>query len=180
MEERIALDKATRKALAAESRVRILKLLDQKSRTQSDIAHDMRMSMPTIGEHLKSLVDAGLISREETTRKWKYYFVTQKTRLLLHPHTGTIWFVLGLFLFSAAAMVMSAIKFFTPLPFPAQMAVVAEAETRVLSGDVLVAGPSPLWLIVFGIATAILLIALITILYRHGWLGSSLSNKKNI
>lgn len=176
MEERLALDKATRKALAAESRVRILKLLDKKSRTQSDIAHDMRMSLPTIGEHLKSLVNAGLITREETTRKWKYYYVTPKTRMLLHPHTGTIWFVLGLFLFSAAATIINAIKFVTPVASMKMAAVEAEA----MAVPAAVAAPDASWFVFFGVMTAVFLVTLITILYRHGWLGSSLSNQKNI
>jgi len=189
--ERVPLDQPTLKALAGETRVRILKLLDKKQLTQSDLAAELRMSLPTVAEHLRGLATAELIEREETTRKWKYYSLTQKARLLLHPNTTTIWFVLGLFLFSAAATVFSAIQFFTPLAgfggvMEARMAAqpealavpaMAEAAPVLATTAAASAAPSPLWLVVFGAATLILLILLIAQLKKHGWLGKSLTNK---
>ena len=193
--ERIGLDQPTLKALAGETRVRILKLLDKKALTQSDIASEMKMSLPTVGEHLKALVDADLVEREETTRKWKYYSLTQKSRMLLHPNTTTIWFILGMFLFSAAATVISAIKYFTvpelafgaaaPRLMAAKEAVAAEAAPMLAAPTAdqaagAVAAASPVWLVSFGIATIILLVLLIVLLKKYGWLGKSLTNKKNI
>jgi predicted transcriptional regulator len=192
--ERIGLDQPTLKALAGETRVKILKLLDTKQMTPSDIAYELKMSLPTVGEHLKALVDAELVEKEATTRKWKYYSLTQKSRMLLHPNTTTIWFVLGLFLFSAAATVMSAIKYFSPMNYGAaaprlMMAKEAVAESAPMlaaaptAADNLagaVASVSPVWLISFGAVTLVLLVALIVLLKRYGWLGKSLTNKKNI
>ena len=193
--ERIGLDQPTLKALAGETRVKILKLLDNKQMTPSDIAYELKMSLPTVGEHLKALVDADLVDREETTRKWKYYSLTQKSRMLLHPNTTTIWFILGMFLFSAAATVMSAIKYFAApelafgagaprlmaakeaLPEAAPMLAAAPTADN-LAGAV--ASVSPVWLISFGAVTLVLLAALIVLLKRYGWLGKSLTNKKNI
>jgi DNA-binding transcriptional ArsR family regulator len=193
--ERIALDQPTLKALAGETRVKILKLLDTKQMTPSDIASALKMSLPTVGEHLKALVDAELVEKEATTRKWKYYSLTQKSRMLLHPNTSTIWFVLGLFLFSAAATVLSAIKYFTPVAeFGAAAAPRLMAAKEVLpeAAPMLAAAPtadqaagavaavSPVWLVSFGAATLVLLIVLIVLLKKYGWLGKSLTNKKNI
>jgi DNA-binding transcriptional ArsR family regulator len=192
--ERIPLDQPTLKALAGETRVRILKLLDRKQMTPSDIAYELHMSLPTVGEHLKALVDADLVEKEETTRKWKYYSLTQKARMLLHPNTTTIWFVLGLFLFSAAATVLSAIKYLkapdvfgagAPRLMAAKEAVAAEAAPMLASApgavaDHAAAAASPVWLISFGVAALVLLVVLIVLLKKYGWLGSSLSNKKNI
>lgn len=193
--DRIPLDQPTLKALAGETRVRIMKLLDVKPRTQTDLAGELRMSMPTVAEHLHALEDAELVEREETTRKWKYYSLTQKARMLLHPNTTTIWFVLGLFLFSAAATVFSAIRFFTPTAgfgsvLGAKMAaapaealivpVMTEAAPALAATAATALAPSPLWLVVFGAATLVLLIILIAQLKKHGWLGKSLTNKKNI
>lgn len=191
--ERIGLDQPTLKALAGETRVRILKLLDSKQMTPSDIAYELKMSLPTVGEHLKALVDAELVEKEETTRKWKYYSLTQKSRMLLHPNTTTIWFVLGLFLFSAAATVMSAIRYFTPmnygaaaprlmmakeaLPEAAPMLAAAPAADQAATA---VSAASPVWLISFGAAALVFLIVLILLLKKYGWLGKSLTNKKNI
>jgi DNA-binding transcriptional ArsR family regulator len=179
--ERIALDQPTLKALAGETRVRILKLLDSKPLTQSEIATALKMSLPTVGEHLAALAAADLVAREETSRKWKYYSITQKARMLLHPNTTTIWFVLGLFLFSAAATVVSAIKYFTPVaPLEVRLAAVAEAAPALAAAPLAEAAPSPVWLLAFGIATLVLLFTLVFVLRSHGWLGTSLSNKKNI
>ncbi|MEM2916013.1 MAG: winged helix-turn-helix domain-containing protein [Candidatus Woesearchaeota archaeon] len=186
--ERICLDQPTLKALAGETRVRILKLLDKKQMTPSDIASELKMSLPTVVEHLKALVDAELVEKEETARKWKYYSLTQKARMLLHPNTTAIWFVLGLFLFSAAATVISAIKFFgagAAYGAGAQRLMVAKDAAE--SAPMLAAAPeaiakaaSPVWLILFGAAALVLLVVLIMLLKKHGWLGKSLSNKKNI
>jgi len=188
--EKIGLDQPTLKALAGETRVRILKILDKKPLTQSDLANELRMSLPTIGEHMKALEHAELVEREQTERKWKYYSLTNKARLLLHPHTTTIWFVLGLFLFSAAMTFINALKYFSEgavsafggQKMMAQEALMAEAAPA-LAADAARAAPavaSPIWLIAFGIVTIVLLIFLVMLLKRHGWLGKSLSNKKNI
>jgi DNA-binding transcriptional ArsR family regulator len=190
--ERIPLDQPTLKALAGETRVRILKMLDKKSMTQTDLAGFLRMSLPTIGEHLRALEQAELVEREQTERKWKYYSLTSKSRLLLHPHTTTIWFVLGLFLFSAAATIINAIRYFTPVAeFGGVLEMRAAApEAQALAAPAMAAdaaaaapaaiAPSPVWLILFGCATIVLLVALVRLLHSHGWLGKSLSNKKNI
>ena len=185
--ERIGLDQPTLKALAGETRVRILKMLDKKSMTQTDLAGALKMSLPTVGEHLKALEHAELVAREETTRKWKYYSVTQKSRMLLHPNTTAIWFILGLFLFSAVGTVVFAIKFFTPVEFGAvteakMMAWPAQDAARTLAATAPIAqtAPSPFWLLVFGAAMLVFLIALVAQLGKHGWLGKSLTNKKNI
>ncbi len=192
--ERIGLDQPTLKALAGETRVRILKLLDKKQMTPSDIAYELRMSLPTVGEHLKALVDAELVDKEETTRKWKYYSLTQKSRMLLHPNTATIWFVLGLFLFSAVGTVVSAIKYFTPVAEFGAPRLMAAKEAVAESAPMLAAAPgavadqaagavaaaSPVLLISFGIATLVLMVVLVAVLKRYGWLGKSLTNKKNI
>ncbi|MEM4247190.1 MAG: winged helix-turn-helix domain-containing protein [Candidatus Woesearchaeota archaeon] len=184
--ERVPLDQPTLKALAGETRVRILKLLDKKQMTQSDIANELKMSLPTVGEHLKALVDAELVEKEETARKWKYYSLTQKARMLLHPNTTAVWFVLGLFLFSAAATVISAIKFFAKPVYGAGAQRIMAAKDAAEAAPMLAAAPeavwgaSPVWLILFGILALVLLVLLVVLLKRHGWLGKSLSNKKNI
>ncbi len=186
--ERIPLDQLTLKALAGETRVKILKLLDTRQRTQSEIAYELRLSLPTVTEHINALLDADLVEREETTRKWKYYSLTQKARLLLHPNTTTIWFVLGLFLFSVAATIFSAVKYFTPVssigvPMAAEAKMAADramAEAAPALAAVAPHAPSPWALIVFGTATVVFLVILVLLLQRYGWLGKSRSNKKNI
>ncbi len=185
--ERIPLDQPTLKALAGETRIRMLKLLDVRSRTQSEIAYELHLSLPTVTEHMDALLAADLVEREETTRKWKYYNLTQKARLLLHPNTTTIWFVLGLFLFSIAATMFSAVKYLAPVQVSGVPAMMAEAKMAAdqamaeAAPAVVLAPQTPSWaLIIFGTATIIFLIVLLLTLRRSGWLGKSRSNKKNI
>lgn len=178
MDQKVALDQPTLKALAAETRVKILKLLDAQQRTQSDLARELRMSLPTIGEHLKSLENAGLVEREQTERKWKYYSVTPKARMLLHPHTTTIWVVLGVFIVSAAGTVLNAIDWPTP-PVVSEARIAVQAEALTLAAEAPVQA-FPVWLAVFGIATVAFLILLIVLLHGHGWLGKRLTKQKNI
>jgi len=180
--ERVLLDRPTLKALAGETRVRILKLLDKKQMTPSDIANELGMSLPTVGEHLNALVKAELVEREETTRKWKYYSLTQKSRMLLHPNTTAIWLVLGIFLFSGAAAVISAIRYFKAPVLGSEGSRLMAAKEAVAEGAQAMAAQaaSPVLLIAFCIATVVFLVVLVMLLKRYGWLGKSLSNKKNI
>ena len=78
MEEKITIDMGTLKAIVVESRLNILKLLSEKSYTLTDIANLLEIKPSTVKEHLDILVKAGLITKEETERKWKYYSLTFK------------------------------------------------------------------------------------------------------
>jgi len=101
MEEKILIDKDTLKAIVVDTRMNILKLLSEKKRTQTEISDDLNLSAPTVAEHLKVLESAGLISKEETDRKWKYYSLTNKGRRLVEPHEVRVLFAFIASLFAA-------------------------------------------------------------------------------
>ncbi len=71
-------DRETLKAVSSDTRSGILKLLKEKDYTLSDISEKMKLSNPTVKEHLDILSRNQLIKREETERKWKYYSLTSK------------------------------------------------------------------------------------------------------
>jgi DNA-binding transcriptional ArsR family regulator len=73
---KITLDRKTFKILASETRVGILKRLDKRQMTVSDLARTMNMNKATVFEHLEKLIDAGLIKKKEDERKWVYYSLT--------------------------------------------------------------------------------------------------------
>ncbi|MEM4331891.1 MAG: winged helix-turn-helix domain-containing protein [Candidatus Micrarchaeia archaeon] len=79
----IAIDRPVRKALSSENRVRILKLIASRRRTQSELARALSLSSPTVLEHLLILLNAGLIEKIDEGRKWKYYQLTEKGRALM-------------------------------------------------------------------------------------------------
>jgi len=82
--DNVILDTSSFKALSSESRLSILRSLDQKDKTLTDLANELELSLPTVKEHMDILLEAGLVVREETTRKWKYFSLTQDARRLLN------------------------------------------------------------------------------------------------
>ncbi len=99
----ITLDQESFKALASEVRVDILKKLDERRQTVTDLSVLLALSKPTLLEHLEKLQAAGLVKRVDEGRKWIYYELSQKGRKLLHPERVAI--VLAL----SSAAVLAAI-----------------------------------------------------------------------
>lgn len=97
----LKLDSKTFKALANERRVDILKLLGERRHTQSEIAGELSLAVPTVKEHLSALVSAGLVEQHDEGRKWKYYSLTKSGKAVLAPEETKIWIMLGVFLLSA-------------------------------------------------------------------------------
>ena len=79
------LDKETIKALSAESRQKIVKMLAKRPYTASEIAKVTDKHVTTVTEHLDMLESSGLIRKKETTNKWIYYELTQKGGYLFKP-----------------------------------------------------------------------------------------------
>ncbi|MFA4887640.1 MAG: ArsR family transcriptional regulator [Candidatus Nanoarchaeia archaeon] len=106
MEEDFTFTSTTFKTLSSDIRVKILKSLQRHSLTQTDLAAHLRLTIPTIKEHLDLLTEEGLIYREEE-RKWKYYKLTSKGRTLLEPETKFIKLLLGSFTVFTVATAIS-------------------------------------------------------------------------
>lgn len=79
------LDKQTIKALSADARQEIMKMLAKRPYTASEIAKITRKHVTTIGEHLAVLEDSGLVKKKESTNKWVYYTLTEKGEHLFKP-----------------------------------------------------------------------------------------------
>ncbi|MFA6049005.1 MAG: winged helix-turn-helix domain-containing protein [Candidatus Micrarchaeia archaeon] len=106
MADEIVLDREAFKALAADSRVAILKKLSKRRMTGSELAGDTGLGASTVKEHLDNLERVGLVAKSEggATRKWKYYELTQKGRRIVEPKgvPAQVWLVLGLALIGLA------------------------------------------------------------------------------
>ncbi|HII38688.1 TPA: winged helix-turn-helix transcriptional regulator, partial [Candidatus Micrarchaeota archaeon] len=74
----IALDRNTLRALGADTRVKMLKLLGERRKMQAELAVELGLKPPSVREHLERLAEAGLVRRIESERKWKYYELTEK------------------------------------------------------------------------------------------------------
>lgn len=106
----LKLDSKTFKALSSEKRVEMLKLLKERRHTQSEIAGELGLAVPTVKEHLSALVHAGLVEMQDEGRKWKYFALTKSGKSVLAPEETKIWIMLGVFVLSAIG---AAYRFFS-------------------------------------------------------------------
>lgn len=82
----LAVDDAARlahmfKALGDPTRVRLLSLIaahDEGEACICDLTDPVGLSQPTVSHHMKQLVDAGLVTRDQRG-KWAYYRVVDET-----------------------------------------------------------------------------------------------------
>jgi DNA-binding transcriptional ArsR family regulator len=106
---RITLDQESFRALASDVRIGILKRLDARRETVTDLSNLLALSKPTLLEHLEKLQSAGLVKRIDEGRKWIYYELSDKGRKILHPERVAITLAL------ASAIVLGAIGAFYTL-----------------------------------------------------------------
>lgn len=102
MSTTITLDIQSLKALAAEARLSILKYLQKRRHTVSELAKLLELSVPTVKEHLLHLVKADLVQKHDDGRKWKYYSLTKKGRAIVKPEEKK-------FILLFASMILSAV-----------------------------------------------------------------------
>ncbi|MEA3198775.1 MAG: hypothetical protein QOE90_203 [Thermoplasmata archaeon] len=108
--DKITLDRAAFKALASDTRLDILKALDARQKTVTELARELDLNKATVFEHLEKLAEVGLIQKieEDVERKWVYWQLSWKGRRLLHPEAITFSLLLstalGTLLTGAAAL----------------------------------------------------------------------------
>ncbi|MDD5147950.1 MAG: winged helix-turn-helix domain-containing protein, partial [Candidatus ainarchaeum sp.] len=71
------------RALASETRVELIKLLQQRNHTLSELSQKTSLAAPTVKQHLSVLETAGLVELFDEGRKWKYYSLTRKGKKIL-------------------------------------------------------------------------------------------------
>lgn len=103
--DKITLDRETFKALASDTRLDILKALDVRQKTVTELAKELDLNKATVFEHLEKLAAVNLIQKLEDERKWVYWQLTWTGRRLLHPETITLALVLS----SAGASLVTAL-----------------------------------------------------------------------
>ena len=109
MNDEIRLDRETFKALAADTRVSILKSLSKRRMTGAELASQVGLSPSTIKEHLDQLEKVRLIEQVDEGRKWKYYSLTFKGRQITTTERPSmrVWIVLGLSVLALAFTTMN-------------------------------------------------------------------------
>ncbi|MFP4656337.1 MAG: winged helix-turn-helix domain-containing protein, partial [Candidatus Woesearchaeota archaeon] len=99
-DEKIVLDRAAFRALASDTRVRILKELDERRKTLTEISESVGLAVATVKEHMASLSSSGLVEVKDEGRKWKYYELTNKGKAILYPERKKIWVMVAALIFT--------------------------------------------------------------------------------
>lgn len=173
--DKITLDREVFKALASDTRLDILKALDVRQKTVTELAKELDLNKATVFEHLEKLAAVNLIQKveEDVERKWVYWQLSWTGRRLLHPEKIT----LAVLLSTAGGSVMTAfvalwlwMRSNVPTPEPmaedAGMSRIAAAPAEAAPAA---AGPDPVWMWVavgFGLLTVALLSAAIWVRIR--------------
>lgn len=146
--DKIIIDRKALFALASETRIEILKKLDERRTTLTELSESLDMSKTAVKEHLDRLVEAGLVERVDEGRKWIYYELTGKGRRILHPESRTKIILLlssaiasiagGLFELYKFMVIKSAIPTPTPTPAPVPVPTPTPPEMHLLAGLALI------------------------------------------
>ncbi len=106
------IDRATIKAISADTRLAMLKSLSKRKKMPSELSREIGLSPSTIVGHLQNLETAGLIKRIETGHKWVYYELTDKGTSIVRPAVP-VQFALSLAL-GIIMISFGALKFLYP------------------------------------------------------------------
>lgn len=161
----VRLDQRTLKALSNQTRVSILKRLQERRHTQSELAHDLDLSIPTVKQHLAGLQQAELVQMHDEGRKWKYYALTRKAKSILEPEQVNLLIVLSMFVLSVVGGLMSWLRPVGPVMRTAEVADVA--STQVMAAEaprVLPVWQEPLF---WGVLVLVFAAALCFVAYRR-------------
>jgi DNA-binding transcriptional ArsR family regulator len=109
--DEIKMDRSVFEALASETRIDILKKLDSRQMTISELSREMDMAKSSIHEHLVKMTRSGLVAKFDNGHKWTYYHLTGKGRNILHPHeTAKILVFLGVSLLAIASGITNVLN----------------------------------------------------------------------
>lgn len=93
---RVPLDADLIQVLASDTRRRVLRLLEDRRMTLSELARSLDLKKSTVLEHLRKLSDAGLVDRdEEEDRLWVYYDLSHRGRNILSPDRSRLYLAVG-------------------------------------------------------------------------------------
>ena len=135
------------KVLASDTRRDILRLLGERRRTLTELAEALDLKKATILEHLKKLVEAGLIRRlDEDERLWIYYELTPRGRRLVHPGRTRFYLIMAgavvatLLVGALAVVALANLGAFSPGPGGEE-----QAQKALMDGDARAVVPDVVW-----------------------------------
>ncbi|MFB6088466.1 MAG: ArsR family transcriptional regulator [Candidatus Aenigmatarchaeota archaeon] len=96
MSKGLELDKNSFEILSSDTKRNILKKLNKRKMTVTELSGRLELSKSTIHEHLSKLNEHGFVEKvSEGDKKWVYYRLTGKSKSLLHNRVKDIVFLLS-------------------------------------------------------------------------------------
>jgi DNA-binding MarR family transcriptional regulator len=97
MDDEVVLSKKMLKAIGSETRVKILKALKSRQKTQSELAKELNLKPSTILEHVEKLHSVELIeiNPDYAEKKWKYFRLTKSGRKIIEGQKMSIIMMLS-------------------------------------------------------------------------------------
>lgn len=135
MPEELPLDPELIDLLSSDTRREILGLLQDRRRTVTELAEDLDLQKATVHEHLKKLVAADLVDKQEDERLWVYYELAPQGKRILNPDRTRFYLVVGLGAL-AALVAAGAIGFYLAAGAAPQAAPTDEAAASGLAVQV--------------------------------------------
>ena len=106
----ITLNRKTFKALASETRVDILKALEERRKTLTELSKELDMKPSSMKEQVDKLRKSDLIKLNDEGRKWKYYEITKTGKKILNPYETKVMIVLSTTLIAALTSTYFSVK----------------------------------------------------------------------
>jgi len=156
------IDRDVLKVLSADTRMDILKMLNEGAKTPSYLGKHLKKSDATIIEHLDVMVKNGLVKKvEQPGRKWIFYTLTERGRGIASSKPRRLIIILSMSLLTLfSGIIISSVYFPMQLgTFSRQAAPSVASESK----DFIVGAPA--WNYLFYVGIIFIAISLIGIFY---------------
>ena len=103
------IDRKVFQALSSETRIKILKCLNQRKKTLTELSRELNLPKSTVHDNLSILIDADLVKSKHGS-KWVYYELTYKGRILVDPKEQRRVRILILLSFSTVCIIVGVFE----------------------------------------------------------------------
>jgi len=130
------------KTLSSDTRLQIIKLLSGRNYNLTELSAKLKLSAPSIKQHIEVLLASDLIVMIDSSHKWKYYTLSRKGKKLVEPYSTQVLIVLSSSLIGilGIALIASAIFGFQALGVVSGSAVSDSVKTLASAPSVAEAG----------------------------------------
>ncbi len=113
----VVLTKNAFVVLASDTRLRMLKRLNQRRMTVAELAGALNLAKSTVHHHARILADSGFVTTENEGHVWVYYTLTPQGRALLNPNDGaSVRLLLNAALVMLVGGICVLVKYLIPPP----------------------------------------------------------------